>query len=71
MRKLDGSAMMARPKTRRSRRSSIETRIRREQMRSSQDTLRIMSMKNIRLHLREEIRKAEAMVLQSADRSPA
>ncbi|MEQ8480942.1 MAG: YdcH family protein [Hoeflea sp.] len=63
--------MIARLKALRSRHSIIESRIQREEMRPSPDSLRIMSMKKIRLQLREEIQKAEAMVLQSVERSPA
>lgn len=63
--------MIAILKALRSRHSIIESRIQREEMRPYPDSLRIRSMKKIRLQLREKILKAEAMVLKSAERSPA
>ncbi|MEQ8305218.1 MAG: YdcH family protein [Hoeflea sp.] len=63
--------MIATLKALRSRHSIIESRIQREQMRPSPDSLRVMSMKKIRLQLREQIQKAEAMVLKSSERTPA
>lgn len=68
---MKGSTMIAILKALRSRHSIIESRIQREEMRPYPDSLRIRSMKKIRLQLREKILKAEAMVLKSAERSPA
>lgn len=62
--------MIARLKALKARHGILESRIQREEARSAPDSIRITSMKKIRLQLREEIQKVEALVLR-ATQSPS
>lgn len=63
--------MIARLKALRNRHGILESRIQREETRPYPDSIRIMSMKKIRLRLREDIQRAEAKLMQLSQRSPA
>jgi hypothetical protein len=68
---MEGLKMISRLKALRNRHGIIQSRIQREEMRPYPCSIRIMSMKRIRLQLREEIHKAEEMLMRSAEKSPA
>ncbi len=63
--------MISRLKALRNRHGIIQSRIQREEMRPQPCSIRIMSMKRIRLRLREEIHKVEDMLMRSTEKSPA
>jgi hypothetical protein len=68
---MEGFEMISRLKALRNRHGIIQSRIQREEMRPYPCSIRIMSMKRIRLQLREEIQKVEETLIRSTEKSPA